>query len=158
MGKDVTTGTRQEKNGAFSALMGARRPEFLHPSFYPFPKSWRQMVLMKSSRVAFAITLVVGILLLAGCPTRTSIANINRDPGHFAGREVTIAGHVSEAFGALGNGVFQIDDGSGRMWVYSQNFGVPGNSGKTTVTGRVEQGFSLAGRSYGVILRQTEAP
>lgn len=113
-------------------------------------------MLMKSSRVAFAITLVVGILLLAGCPTRTSIANINRDPGHFAGREVTIAGHVSEAFGALGNGVFQIDDGSGRMWVYSQNYGVPGNGSKVAVTGRVEQGFAFGGRSFGVILRETE--
>lgn len=113
-------------------------------------------MLNRSGKLAFAITMMAGILLLAGCPTRTSIANINRDPGHFAGREVTIAGHVSEAFGALGNGVFQIDDGSGRMWVYSQNYGVPGNGTKVAVTGRVEQGFAFGGRSFGVILRETE--
>jgi len=113
-------------------------------------------VLKKTAHLAFVITMISAILLLAGCPTRTSIAKISRDPGHFAGREVTIAGHVSEAIGALGNGVFQIDDGSGRMWVYSQNYGVPGNGSKVAVTGRVEQGFAFGGRSFGVVLRETE--
>jgi hypothetical protein len=42
------------------------------------------------------------------------------------------------------------------MWVYSQNFGTPGNGSKIVVTGRVEQGFALGGRSFGVILRQTQ--
>jgi hypothetical protein len=87
----------------------------------------------------------------------TSIADINRDPGRFAGKEVTIAGNVSDSFGALGNGVFQLDDGTGRMWVYSQNFGVPGSGQKVAVKGRVEQGFAVGGRSFGVILRQTES-
>lgn len=114
------------------------------------------MVLNKTGKLIMAMSLMAGILLLAGCPTRTSIADINRDPGRFSGREVTIAGHVSEAFGALGNGVFQIDDGSGRMWVYSQNYGVPGNGNKVAVTGRVEQGFAFGGRSFGVVLRETE--
>jgi hypothetical protein len=114
------------------------------------------LVLNKTSKLMIAITFMAAVLVLAGCPTRTTIADINRDPGHFAGREVTIAGHVSEAFGALGNGVFQIDDGSGRMWVYSQNYGVPGNGSKVAVTGRVEQGFAFGGRNFGVILRETE--
>ena len=113
-------------------------------------------MLNKTVRLIAAITFMAGILLLAGCPTRTSIADINRDPGRFAGREVTIAGHVSEAFGALGNGVFQIDDGTGRMWIYSQNYGIPGNGSKVAVTGRVEQGFAFGGRNFGVILRETE--
>ena len=43
------------------------------------------------------------------------------------------------------------------MWVYSQNFGVPGNGNKVAVTGRVEQGFAFGGRSFGVILRQTQS-
>jgi RecJ-like exonuclease len=97
------------------------------------------------------------MLLLAGCRTRTAIADINKDPAHFVGKDVTISGSVSNSFSALGNGIFQVDDGTGQMWVYSQNFGVPGNSGKVSVTGHVEQGFSFAGRSFGVILRQTEA-
>jgi hypothetical protein len=39
------------------------------------------------------------------------------------------------------------------MWVYSQNFGIPGNGNNVAVTGRVQQGFALGGRSFGVILR-----
>ena len=109
----------------------------------------------KTGKLIIAITVMTAMLLLTGCPTRTSIENINRDPGRFAGKEVTIAGRVADSFGALGNGVFQIDDGTGRMWVYSQNYGVPGNGNKVAVTGRVEQGFAFGGRSFGVVLRQT---
>jgi hypothetical protein len=106
---------------------------------------------------ACAAMLVAAVFLMTGCPTHTSIADINRDPGRFAGKEVTIAGNVADSFGALGNGVFQVDDGTGRMWVYSQNFGVPGNGHKVAVTGQVEQGVALGGRSFGVVLRQTHA-
>lgn len=111
----------------------------------------------KTGKIALAITLAAGIMLLAGCPTQTSIADINRDPGRFSGKDVSIHGVVSDSFGAMGNGVFQLDDGTGRMWVYSQNFGVPGNGNKISVTGRVQQGLAVGGRNFGVILRQTEA-
>jgi hypothetical protein len=100
--------------------------------------------------------MVAVILTLAGCPTRASIADITRDPGKFAGKEITITGTASDSFGAMGNGVFQVDDGTGRIWVFSQNFGVPGNGAKVAVTGRVEQGFSFGGKSYGVIVRETQ--
>jgi|SRR5690348_8566959 hypothetical protein len=96
------------------------------------------------------------VLCLVGCPTRTSIADINKDPGHFAGREVTIAGRTSNSFGALGNGIFQIDDGTGAMWVYSQSFGVPSNGSKVAVTGKVEQGVSFGKHSFAVILKETK--
>jgi hypothetical protein len=113
-------------------------------------------VLSKTSRTLVAVALA-GILLLAGCRTHTAIADINKDPSHYLGKDVTISGSVSTSFSALGNGIFQVDDGTGQMWVYSENFGLPANGGKVSVTGRVEQGFSLLGRSYGVVLRQTEA-
>jgi hypothetical protein len=114
-------------------------------------------VLRKSGRAILAVVVIAAVFLMVGCPTQTSIANINKDPGHFAGKDISIHGTVSDAFGALGNGVFQIDDGSGRMWVYSQNFGVPGNGNTISVTGRIEQGFAFGGRNFGVILRETEA-
>lgn len=107
----------------------------------------------KLSLVAFVAALT---LLLAGCPTRTSIERINRDPGRYVGKDVTIAGHVSSSFGALGAGVFEVDDGSGRMWVYSQRYGVPSNGAKVAVTGQLQQGFSFGGRSFATILRESE--
>ncbi len=110
----------------------------------------------RAIRFVLAIAVAMAVFVIAGCPTQTHISDINKDPGRFAGKEVSIHGTVSDSFGALGNGIFQIDDGTGNMWVYSQNFGVPGNGSKVAVTGRIEQGFAFGGRSFGVILRETE--
>ena len=96
------------------------------------------------------------MLCLAGCNS-TSIADINKDPGKYAGKDVTIAGKTSSSFGALGNGIFEVNDGSGSMWVYSQSFGVPNDGSKVAVTGRIEQGISIMGRSFAVILKETKA-
>ncbi len=111
---------------------------------------------MLRTRVVTAVLIGLWTLCLTGCPQRTTIADINRDPGRFAGKEVSIAGRVSDSFGALGSGVFEVDDGTGRMWVFSQSYGVPNNGAKVAVTGHVEQGFSFGGRSFGTILRETE--
>jgi hypothetical protein len=112
---------------------------------------------MKTLRLLLLQLLVISILFLVGCPTRTSIADVNKDPGHYAGREITIAGRASNTFGALGNGVFEIDDGTGRMWVFSQSYGVPSSGSKVAVTGTIEQGFSFGGRSFAVIMKETRA-
>lgn len=104
------------------------------------------------------VLLVVALALgaLTGCQTTTKISDINGDPGRFTGKEITISGQASDAFGGLGNGVFAVDDGTGRIWVFSQNFGVPANGAKVTVTGQVQQGFSFGGRNYGLIFRETQ--
>ena len=107
-------------------------------------------------RIVSILVVVVGSVLLAGCPPRESIAKVNLDPGRYAGKEISIAGRVTDSFGGMGHGVFEIDDGTGRMWVLSTGFGVPGTGAKVAVTGRVEQGFSFAGRNFGTILKETE--
>ena len=108
-------------------------------------------------KIRFVVVLAAASLFLLGCPTHTSIADINRDPGKYQNKDITVAGKVSDGFGALGTGVFQIDDGTGRLWVFSQNYGVPGSGAKVAVTGRLQQGFSFGGRSFALALRQTQA-
>jgi len=100
--------------------------------------------------------LAVATLFLTACPTRTSIEKINRDPERYAGKEDTIVRRVSNSFGALGTGVFEMEDDTGRMWVYSQRYGVPSTGAKVAVTGRIEQGFSFGGRSFATVLRESE--
>ena len=107
-------------------------------------------------RLSLTLLVVAASLILAACPTRTSIERINRDPGRYAGKEVAIAGHVTTSFGALGTGVFEVDDGTGRMWVFSERYGVPGNGARVGVRGRIEQGFSFGGRNFATIMRETE--
>ena len=106
--------------------------------------------------VISALGVIVAAVLLAGCPPRVSIARLNQDPGRYAGKEVTIAGRVVDSHGALGRGTFQVDDGTGAMWVLAGGYGIPAAGVKLAVTGRVEQGFSLAGRNFATILRETE--
>ena len=108
------------------------------------------------SRLSLTLLVIVGALVLSACPSRTSIERITRDPGRYAGREVAIAGHVTTSFGALGTGVYEVDDGSGRMWVFSERYGVPSNGTRVAVRGHIEQGFSFGGRSFSTILRETE--
>jgi hypothetical protein len=55
----------------------------------------------------------------------------------------------------MGVGGFEIDDGTGRLWVYSKNYGVPGEEQKVFVTGTIQQGFSLAGRNFVTIMVQS---
>ena len=42
-----------------------------------------------------------------------------------------------------GSGVYQVDDGTGQMWVFSQNFGVPSNGAKIAVTGNRRTGLQF---------------
>ena len=63
---------------------------------------------------------------------------------------------MSSSFGALGSGVYQLDDGTGQIWVYSQRYGVPGNGARVGVKGTISLGFSFGGRSFAVVLRENE--
>ena len=113
---------------------------------------------MKKSLSAVAVLAVVATtLLLTACPPRESIAKINRDPGRYAGRDISVGGRVLESIGALGFGFFKLDDGTGTLWVYSQSFGTPEQGSKVGVVGRIDsQGISLMGHHYGLILRETQ--
>jgi hypothetical protein len=108
------------------------------------------------SKLSLVLLLIAGTLILAGCPSRTSIAKINRDPGRYAGREVAVGGRVSNSFGVLGSGVYQIEDGTGELWVFSSRYGVPSNGAKVGVRGIISQGFSFGGRSFAIVLKETE--
>jgi len=107
-------------------------------------------------RMLCAGLLAVGTLILAACPGRVAINKIKIDPGRFVGRDVTIAGRVTNSFGAMGSGVFEVDDGTGSMWVFSDHYGIPGSDARLAVTGRIEEGFTFGGRHFVVVLRETE--
>lgn len=109
----------------------------------------------KFSRLPAVIFLFTATIFLAACPARRSIESINRDPARFQSHEVTIAGRVVNSFDVMGVAAFEIDDGTGRLWVYGNKFGVPGNDSKVAVTGTIQQGLSLGGRNFAMILRET---
>jgi hypothetical protein len=115
------------------------------------------MQVTRKSELLPAAALLLAALCLVGCTARTSIADINSDPGRFARKQITIQGKASNAFGGFGSGVFQVEDSTGSIWVLSQGFPLPGNGSDVSVTGEVEQGMSFGGKTYGTLFRQTKA-
>jgi hypothetical protein len=91
-------------------------------------------------RVALFI-LVVGALSSAACASRT-INQVLADPGRYRDRQVKLSGSVVDSYSLVGNGAYQIEDSTGRLWILS-NSGVPRKGARVSVTGTVREGFSL---------------
>jgi len=116
------------------------------------PKKETLMHIVK--KVAPAALILAAVFLLTACPSQTTISSINADPGRYRGKEVGIVGNVTDSYGVLGNGAYEIDDGTGRIWVATQR-GVPSRGSRVGVKGRVLNGFQWGGRSFGTVLEET---
>jgi len=106
-------------------------------------------------KAAVFFALLVGTVLLTACPSQTNISKINSDPGRFRGKEVGIVGRVTDSYGVLGNGAYEIDDGTGRIWVATRR-GIPSRGTEIGTKGYVHNGFSFGGRSYGTVVEETD--
>ena len=111
---------------------------------------------MFSKKAIISLSLLLGMLFLAGCPQRKSISDVLRDPSYYADREVTLAGTVTRSFGALGTGVYEIDDGTGKIWVFAERTGVPSQGMKVASIGKIMPTLSFGGVSYATVLRERE--
>jgi hypothetical protein len=101
-----------------------------------------------------SVLLAVAVLFTA-CPSQTTISKINADPARYRNKEVAIAGTVKDSYGALGQGAYEIDDGTGRLWVVTKR-GVPSRGARVGAKGRVYTGFNFGGRNYGTVLEETD--
>jgi hypothetical protein len=111
------------------------------------------MPVLRKTAVLFA--LLSGTILFTACPSQTNIAKINADPGRYRGKEVGIAGTVTDSYGALGVGAYEIDDGTGRIWVATRR-GVPSRGSRVGAKGYVRNGLNVNGRSYGTVMEETD--
>lgn len=109
---------------------------------------------MSRQRMALCLLVPLAALVLAGCPKQTTIAEIKSDPGRYTNKEVALRGEVTQAFGALGQGIYELDDGTGRIWVLVEEGGVPRPGAKVETWGRVISGATFGGRDYGTSLRE----
>lgn len=103
--------------------------------------------------VSFRLTIVaLTAMLLAGCGT-TRINRVLNDPSRYRSRDVRIEGTVTQVVGALSTGAYQVDDGTGKIYVVSGR-GIPNKGARVTVTGNVQEGLNVMGRSYGTVIRE----
>jgi hypothetical protein len=110
---------------------------------------------MTAKRVAYFITVLTLGFILAGCE-RTKIGDITADPGRFMNKEVSVAGEVTQSVGLLGKGMYQVDDGTGRLWVLANGRGVPSRGAKVGVKGRVTPTVTFMGINYATVMRETD--
>lgn len=93
------------------------------------------------SRSVLLVVLSVSALASAACAART-VNQILADPSRYRDREVRVSGAVVDSYSFLNRGAYRIDDGTGQLWVVSDT-GVPRNSARVTVKGRIREGFNL---------------
>jgi hypothetical protein len=93
-------------------------------------------------------------LVAAGCPERRTIADLQRNPGRYNGKDVTVAGVVRSVYGGsipgtgIGGGIYEIDDGTGTIWVLAQG-SVPNKGSEIAVSGTYGNAVSWGGKNYG---------
>jgi len=85
--------------------------------------------------------LLLGVLFLSGCEQKT-IHHILADPHRYANEEVAVAGKVAKSYSVLGHGAYEVDDGTGTLWIVSNN-GVPREGARVAVKGTIRDGFNL---------------
>ncbi len=105
------------------------------------------------SKAFFLSAILAAALALTACPNKTTISQISADPGKYQNKEVGLIGTVTDSYGLLGNGAYELDDGTGRIWVVTQR-GVPSRGSRVGVSGRVYSGLQFGGRNYGLGLRE----
>jgi len=108
-----------------------------------------------SKRFGGAALLLAALVLFTACPSQTTISKINADPARYRNKEVAIIGTVRDSYGVMGNGAYEIDDGTGRLWVVTKR-GVPSRGARVGAKGRVYTGFNFGGRNFGTVLEETD--
>jgi len=110
---------------------------------------------MTARRLCYLVAVLIMGLALVACD-RQKIGDINADPGRFMNKEVAVAGTVTQSIGFLGKGVYQVDDGSGRLWVYSNVRGVPSKGAKVGVKGHIVPTFTFLGINYATVMQEND--
>ena len=109
---------------------------------------------LTTAMLASAIALIA--LFTVACPERKSISEIKANPAKYQDKEVAIAGIVRDSYGLsipgtqIGGGAYEIDDGTGKMWVIVSDGSVPLKGAEVGVKGNIGTGVNWKGRNYGL--------
>jgi len=90
---------------------------------------------------------------LTACSRTIHIKDLLDRPQEYDGKTVEVEGTVTQSAGVLGTGAFEIDDGTGKIFVIAKGQGVPRQGAKTKAQGRFESIFSFLGRTMAEIVQ-----
>jgi hypothetical protein len=104
--------------------------------------------------------LVLGLAGLASACAlslrQVSVVDLNRHPGRYQDRTVSISGTVTSSWGLplVPFRFYKVDDGTGELTVLSENSRMPARGERVRVRGRVSDVAVLGGRPLGLHLRE----
>ena len=104
-------------------------------------------------RVRVNLMLATILVGLNGCSQTMRIRDLLDRPQEYDGKTVQVEGTVTQSAGVLGTGAFEIDDGTGKIFVIARGQGVPRQGAKTKAEGRFESVFSFLGRTMAAIVQ-----
>jgi hypothetical protein len=88
-----------------------------------------------------SLVLLEVVLTSAACAPVT-INKVLADPSRYRDRQVSVSGEVIDSFSVASRGAYRLKDGSGELWVVSEQ-GVPRTGAQVKVTGRIREGYNL---------------
>ena len=106
------------------------------------------------------LILAAVLILAVGCKENsTAISSILDQPDKYVNHEVLVGGNVTKSYGVnlfiADAGAYQIDDGTGKIWVISRN-GVPNIGEQVGLKGTVASGMKLGGQMFGAVIREQQ--
>ena len=84
------------------------------------------------------------------------IADLQRNPGRYQNRTVSVNGVVTTSWGLplVPYRFYKVDDGTGEVTVLSQNTRMPAKGERVRVKGKVEDVALIGGRAVGLHIRE----
>jgi hypothetical protein len=113
------------------------------------------VTLPRAARLAAAAVLA---MLLAGCKAGdlevTSIKTLLDDPARFDRQSVRVVGEVTRSLGVMGYGAYELDDGTGKLPVVSEEGGAPRAGARVGVEGEFRSAFTLGTMSAAALVEK----
>ena len=108
------------------------------------------------SRLPLLAAVVLVASLLAGCKGggTTTIKTLLDDPSRFDKQSVRVAGEVTRSLGILGYGAYELDDGTGKIPVVTNEGGAPRVGAKVGVEGEFRSAFTMGGTTAAAIVEK----
>ena len=109
-------------------------------------------------RVALVAALAAVTSACALSLRNPDIADLQRHPGRYQDRTVSVSGVVTSSWGLplVPFRMYKVDDGTGEVTVLSEGLRMPASGERVRVRGRVQEVAVLGGRPLGLHLREVD--
>ncbi len=111
------------------------------------------IALLSRPAVRFALGFLA-LVALAGCAGVVPIKTLLDDPGHYDGKTVKVAGTVRAGISILNYGTYKVDDGTGSLFVVTEQGGAPREGARVAVKGEFKSAFTLDTESAAVLIEK----